>query len=107
MSMMAVPGITIPEVMVSLVAHCENLKSRFAVLDMPKDAVKVKELVDYRSMIDSTYAAMYHPWVQVFDPCTKRPGFIPPSGAVMGVYSRTDINRGVHKAPANETVACT
>ncbi len=106
-SMMAVPGITIPEVMVSLVAHCENLKSRFAVLDMPKDAVKVKELVDYRSMIDSTYAAMYHPWVQVFDPCTKRPGFIPPSGAVMGVYSRTDINRGVHKAPANETVACT
>lgn len=106
-SMMAVPGITIPEVMVSLVAHCENLKSRFAVLDMPKDAVKVKELVDYRSMIDSTYAAMYHPWIQVFDPCTKRPGFIPPSGAVMGVYSRTDINRGVHKAPANETVACT
>lgn len=106
-SMMAVPGITIPEVMVSLVAHCENLKSRFAVLDMPKDAVKVKELVDYRSMIDSTYAAMYHPWIQVFDPCTKRPGFIPPSGAVMGVYSRTDITRGVHKAPANETVACT
>ena len=106
-SMMAVPGITIPEVMVSLVAHCENLKSRFAVLDMPKDAVKVKELADYRSMIDSTYAAMYHPWIQVFDPCTKRPGFLPPSGAVMGVYSRTDITRGVHKAPANETVACT
>lgn len=106
-SMMAVPGITIPEVMVSLVAHCENLKSRFAVLDMPKDAVKVKELVDYRSMIDSTYAAMYHPWIQVFDPSTNRPGFVPPSGAVMGVYSRTDMTRGVHKAPANETVACT
>ena len=106
-SMMAVPGITIPEVMVSLVAHCENLKSRFAVLDMPKDAVKVKELVDYRSMIDSTYAAMYHPWIQVFDPSTNRPGFVPPSGAVVGVYSRTDMTRGVHKAPANETVACT
>lgn len=106
-SMMAVPGITIPEVMVSLVAHCENLKSRFAVLDMPKDAVKVKELVEYRSMIDSTYAAMYHPWLQVFDRSTNRPGFIPPSGAVMGVYSRTDLTRGVHKAPANETVACT
>lgn len=25
----------------------------------------------------------------------------------MGVYSRTDIQRGVHKAPANETVSCT
>lgn len=33
--------------------------------------------------------------------------FFPPSGAVMGVYSRTDMERGVHKAPANETVACT
>lgn len=106
-SMMAVPGVTIPEVMVSLVAHCENLKSRFAILDMPSDAVKVKDLIEYRSMIDSTYAAMYHPWIQVFDNSTKKPGYLPPSGAVMGVYSRTDINRGVHKAPANETIACT
>ena len=38
---------------------------------------------------------------------TKKPGFIPPSGAVAGVYSRTDVARGVHKAPANETVSCT
>lgn len=106
-SMMAVPGITIPEVMVSLVAHCENLKSRFAILDMPSEAVKVKDLIEYRSMIDSTYAAMYHPWIQVFDNSTKKPGYLPPSGAVMGVYSRTDINRGVHKAPANETISCT
>ena len=106
-SILAVPGITIPEVMVSLAAHCENMKSRFAVLDMPKDAVRPEELEEYRSMIDSTYAAMYHPWIQVFDPSTNRPGFFPPSGAVMGVYSRTDMERGVHKAPANETVACT
>ncbi len=106
-SMMAVPGVTIPEVVVSLVGHCENLKSRFAVLDMPKEMYKTRELLQYREMIDSTYAAMYHPWIQVFDRSSNQPGFIPPSGAVMGVYSRTDINRGVHKAPANETVFCT
>jgi phage tail sheath protein FI len=29
---------------------------------------------------------------------------IPPSGHVVGVYARTDIERGVHKAPANEVV---
>jgi hypothetical protein len=58
-------------------------------------------------MIDTTYAAMYHPWVQVFDRSANKPSFIPPSGAVMGVYSRTDITRGVHKAPANEVVMCT
>ncbi|MCD8196690.1 MAG: phage tail sheath subtilisin-like domain-containing protein [Lachnospiraceae bacterium] len=106
-SMLAIPGVTDPEVIVALVAHCENLKSRVAVFDMPKDAYKTKDLIEYRGIIDSTYAAMYHPWIQVFDRSSNRSDFIPPSGAVMGVYSRTDINRGVHKAPANEIVFCT
>ena len=105
-SIIAVPGVTIPEVIVALVGHCENLKSRMAVLDMPKDATKVNELLEYREMIDSTYAAMYHPWIQVFDRSANKADFIPPSGAVMGIYARTDANRGVHKAPANETVFC-
>lgn len=106
-SIIAVPGVTIPEVIVSLVAHCENEASRFAILDVPKELVKTGEIIEYRSLVDSTYAAFYHPWVQVFDPITKKPGFVPPSGAIAGVYSRTDVARGVHKAPANETVQCT
>lgn len=105
-SMLAVPGITMPDVIVSLVAHCENLKSRFAVIDMPRDCAKTKELIEYREMIDSTYAAMYHPWIQNFDRSTQKAGYFPPSGAIMGIYARTDIARGVHKAPANETVMC-
>ena len=106
-SMMAIPGVTTPEVQVALVAHCENLGSRFAVLDMPQKLSKPKDLIEFRGLIDSTYAAMYHPWVQVFDRSANKSSYIPPSGSVLGVYSRTDINRGVHKAPANETVACT
>ena len=106
-SMLAIPGVTIPEVVVALVSHCESLKSRFAVLDMPKEMYKTKDLLQYREMIDSSYAAMYHPWIQVYDRTSGQPDFIPPSGAVMGVYSRTDNNRGVHKAPANEAVFCT
>lgn len=58
-------------------------------------------------MFDSTYAAMYHPWVQQFDRSIKKPAYFPPSGAVMGVYARTDVAKGVHKAPANETLSCT
>ncbi|MCL2633097.1 MAG: phage tail sheath subtilisin-like domain-containing protein [Oscillospiraceae bacterium] len=106
-SIIAVPGVTIPEVVVSLVAHCEREKSRFAVIDVPVELTKTDDIIEYRNMIDSTYAAMYHPWVQVFDRISKKPIFIPPSGSVTGVYSRTDVTRGVHKAPANETVACT
>ena len=106
-NILAVPGVTIPEVDAALVAHCENMKSRFAILDMPKDMYKTQELIDFRGLIDSTYAAMYHPWIQVFDRGSNKSDFVPPSGAVMGVYSRTDIARGVHKAPANEPVFCT
>lgn len=106
-SMIAVPGVTIPEVMVSLVAHCEKLGSRFAVFDMPQNMTNIKQLIEYREMIDSSYAAMYHPWLQNYDRVARKNAYFPPSGAVMGVYARTDANRGVHKAPANETVMCT
>ncbi|MBP0985268.1 MAG: phage tail sheath subtilisin-like domain-containing protein [Oscillospiraceae bacterium] len=107
-SIMSVPGITIPEVQMSLIAHCENLKSRFAVLDMPKDKKKTDELIEYRDMFDSHYAAFYHPWIQIFDPLSKKNIIAPPSGSMVGIYARTDNTYGVHKAPANEVVrACT
>lgn len=107
-SLMSVPGITIPEVQMSLIAHCENLKSRFAVLDMPKDRKKTDELLEYRDMFDSNYAAFYHPWIQIFDPLSKKNIIAPPSGSMVGIYARTDNAVGVHKAPANEVVrACT
>lgn len=107
-SIMAVPGVTDADVQLSLVAHCENLKSRFAILDMPIDSVKVDELLEHRDIFDSSYAAVYHPWLECFDGLAKRSAYMPPSGAVAGIYARCDIERGVHKAPANEVVrGCT
>lgn len=106
-SIMAVPGVVDPNVQLMLVAHCENLASRFAVLDMPKDAKKMDDIIAHREIVDSNYAAMYHPWLEVFDPLDKKNMAIPPSGSVIGIYARSDTSRGVHKAPANETVrAC-
>jgi phage tail sheath protein FI len=54
---------------------------------------------------------LYHPHIEIFDP-TERPAqgappkrlLLPPSGFVTGIYARSDIERGVHKAPANEVV---
>lgn len=106
-SIMAVPGVTDPNVQLTLVAHCENLASRFAVLDVPREAKKVSDIIAHRDIFDSTYAALYHPWLMVFDPLDKKNVMIPPSGAIMGIYGRSDNTRGVHKAPANEVVrAC-
>lgn len=107
-SLMAVPGVTDPNVQLTLVAHCENLASRFAVLDIPRDAKKVQDVITHRELFDSNYAALYHPWLTVFDPLDKKSIAIPPSGSVLGIYARSDNSRGVHKAPANEVVrACT
>lgn len=106
-SIMAVPGVTDPNVQLMLVAHCENLGSRFAVLDIPREAKKVDEILAHRNIFDSSYAALYHPWLAVFDPLDKKNIAIPPSGSIMGIYARTDNTRGVFKAPANEVVkAC-
>lgn len=107
-SIMAVPGVTDANVQAKLIAHCEGLTSRFAVLDAPLDCTGVDELNRHRSAYDTTYAALYAPWVQVYDPLLRRPTFLPPSGSICGIYARTDIQRGVFKAPANEVVqGCT
>lgn len=103
-SIMAVPGVTDPNVQLTLVAHCENLASRFAVLDMPEELLATDEILTHRNIVDSTYAAMYHPWLTVFDPLDKKNINIPPSGSVIGIYARSDNTKGVHKAPANEVV---
>lgn len=106
-SIMAVPGVVDPDVQLSLVAHCEQLGSRFAVLDIPRDKKSVADVQVHRNIFDTQYAAMYNPWLQIFDPLEKRNIFIPPSGSVLGIYARVDTSRGVHKAPANEVIrAC-
>jgi phage tail sheath protein FI len=94
----------------ALISHCERLRYRFAVLDTPSAQV-VSQARDVRSRMDTTYAALYYPWVTVANPLW-RPGQetipreinLPPSGFVTGIYARTDVNRGVWKAPANEVV---
>ncbi len=107
-SIMLIPGITTPEVQAGLIGFCENKKSCFAILDAPLDMKKTNDLATFRDMYDSTYAAVYHPWLQMYDAGAKRPDYFPPSGAMAGVYARSDNERGVHKAPANEVVrGCT
>lgn len=103
-SIITVPGVTIAAVQLALVAHCENLGSRFAILDIPREKTSVQEVLEHRELFDSSYAALYNPWLQVFDPLEKRNIFVPPSGSVAGVYARSDSTRGVEKAPANEVV---
>jgi hypothetical protein len=86
-----------------LLAHCERMRYRVVVLDSPDGAV-VGEIRDERARLDSKYGALYYPWVRAFDPITENELAFPPSGYVTGIYARSDSERGVHKAPANEVI---
>jgi phage tail sheath protein FI len=96
------PGQTHPAIQDAVLSHCENMRYRFAILDAPEVIEKggVDKIPKPR---DSKYGAYYFPWIEVYDPF-KGNIYMPPSGAMSGVYARVDGERGVHKAPANEIV---
>jgi len=88
----------------ALTAHCEAMGDRMAILDAPPDLLP-DEAREWRVNVagyDSHHAALYWPWIEVTDPLSNRRMFIPPCGHVAGAWARSDIRRGIHKAPANE-----
>jgi len=99
-----VPGMWDVDIRNALIIHCDTLGDRFAILD-PPPGLSVQDIEKFRLPIDTKYAALYYPWVEIRDP---RPGGdveqAPPSGFMAGIYARTDVARGVHKAPANEVI---
>lgn len=112
-SLMAAPGITDQAVQDNLVTHCENMTSRFAILDAQvlPDAANLEEDIIRGSLGNTDYGAVYFPWIYVFDTATQimhpdADGEIlcAPSGHIAGIYSRVDHERGVYKAPANEVI---
>ena len=131
-AIVAGPGFYDPASHKSLVAHCERLKDRVAILDPGKDIQDVtdvellKEIETAGSGSDKAgadrkqglhpgeskdgYAAFYAPWITVrnlFQSNPEKDDYrinVPPSGHLAGIYARTDATRGVHKAPANETI---
>lgn len=92
-----------------VVACCERLRDRVALLDVPFPPGTVTDpdgARAWRQLLDSRYAALYYPWLRVPDPL-RLEGLlrtVPASGHVAGVIARNDLRVGVHKPPANEVV---
>ncbi|HEX8743474.1 MAG TPA: phage tail sheath C-terminal domain-containing protein [Thermoleophilaceae bacterium] len=91
----------------ALVEQAKTLGDRMAILDAPP-GMTVQEVLDWKNAqpgIDSPFAALYYPWIGIYNPVGNRPVLLPPSGHMAGVWSRSDDTRGVHKAPANEPIS--
>jgi hypothetical protein len=127
-AIVAAPGYTDAVSYEAMLAHCESMGDRVAILDAPKEVKDTDLLKEVATAggggteeagkparkgggglrprtSDSGYGALYFPWIRGRDPLAA--GVIvdqPPSGSIAGIYARVDAERGVHKAPANEPI---
>jgi len=89
----------------SIVTHCESQRFRFAVIDSPNvDPINLFPRNQQTGITDTQYAAFYAPWIVISDPQTGARVTVPAGGHMLGIYARSDTERGVFKAPANEIV---
>jgi phage tail sheath protein FI len=85
----------------AVILQCENLLDRFAILQARPGVIAP---AGHFPPVPSKYAAYYYPWLRIRNATDGTELVIPPSGHLAGIYARSDITRGVHKAPANEVV---
>lgn len=96
------PGVWSSAVHDALIKRCEARRDCFAILDPPNN-LDVTGILNFRRRLNTSFAALYYPWIEVPDPDggSTQMG---PSAHVAGIYARVDHQHGVHKAPANEEI---
>lgn len=102
-SSLAIPGISEETVIQAALSYCQGRGDIGFVADCPP-GLPPQEVKVFREQFDSSYGYCYYPWIVINDPVTGMAKSIPPSGHVMGIFARSDGERGVHKAPGNEPV---
>ncbi len=89
-----------------LVAFAEAVRSFVVLLDVPP-GLSQRRILNWRTAFDSSYAACYHPWLQVSRRDDSRDQLVqvPPSAAAAGIIASTAIQFGVPTGPANVLAA--
>ena len=92
-NMILMPGI-IDDIHTSIVTKairvCEDRQDCFLIIDPTGHAKNVSDATTRGKERDTNYAAMYWPWVKLFDSELGRHVWVPPSVSIAGVYSSND-----------------
>jgi phage tail sheath protein FI len=123
-AIVAAPGYTSASAYDAVLTHCEKTGDRVAILDSPEVVPDINLLTRVATTAstgspqetdagagvrprqsEAGYGAFYYPWITIRDPLSPNDIInVPPSGHLAGIWARSDADRGVHKAPANEIV---
>lgn len=106
-NLLCVPDRTDKDIQSYMIAHCESMQDRFAILDPQRGASPSNGILTQRNGLpasDGGFAALYYPQIAISNPIAAGHILVPPSGHIAGVYARVDDAVGVHKAPANEGI---
>lgn len=89
------------ELVSKALSHCQNKGDRMFAGHTPSEmeAANIRDAYSKDFQGDKVYGALYFPWIQINDPIGKRK-WVPPVGHILGVYARTERERGIWKAPA-------
>lgn len=101
----SIPGVTTVAVEKAAADFADLKGNIMAILDAPLAYDEALEILNFRNIeanFNTSYAALYYPWVIVRDPNQNNARVaLPPSGYVQGVYADIGATRGVQYAPAN------
>ncbi|MBK9096330.1 MAG: phage tail sheath subtilisin-like domain-containing protein [Anaerolineae bacterium] len=102
-NILCLPGVSDAGILQDADAYCQERRA-FLIIDPPEITTKpdaMGTLATGSSLPKSKNAAVYYPWISVADPLNGgKLRNTAPSGALAGLYARTDATRGVWKAPA-------
>lgn len=97
-SMVATPETQDEQVVEAVLAQVTEGKQATYLFDAPA-GMGLPGLRRFAGRFGSDYGALYYPWLKVDDRA------VPSAGHVAGVIARTDLERGVYKAPAGAIAA--
>ncbi len=88
---------------IAMQQHCTKMRYRIGIIEAGPGS-SVADVQAFRAQLSDTRLALYYPWVKAASPDGVGDVILPPSGFMAGLYADTDVQRGVHKAPANEVI---
>lgn len=108
-TLLAIPGVSSGSVIGQAIQLCQTRGDVIFLVD-PPFGLKPDEVVDWHNGIlastdlanslDSSYAALYHSWLKIFDQFNAEEIFVAPSGYVAGVFAKSEREGEFWSAPA-------